>query len=629
MSLLSRKKPAPPPSPSSSINSSNNNNADGDNDQQREDKAKIWINAWYDPLANICALPGCMTFSDINGDGNSKLILLNSGNNPLLRNRTSISSHKMKVYKGTSIISENILLEEPVAVASYHQDYKTPRRATIAVASGCHVFLYQNLQPHHKFTVPSNEIHADEKTIWENLKVDKYDAKTAFEELLRLRDLGIHLSLRSYEVLSMNDPNEIQAFMAARKLFPLFQQTSITCMSVISKDKDEVDAIGCLVIGTESRKILILNPSGVTVTDSVMLPSVPVHIVTSGSLDIDSRIVVICRDNNVYTIKNKKISGVVIELDTHAVGLQRIEKNIAIGLINNVISCFSSRGRKQYCIYMPCAIKAMGMIDMVSSRSVKCLLVALENRELRVYNGKSLVNVIETSDVVSSMCFGTYGSEPNCLALSYRNGGTEFKVLSRMAKLETPIRGGSLAEQDTPLNLPVRTTLYMDQTEREKKYGTEMHRIFQKELCKVRLTTARAFVKILTDGQGPLSYTSGASIRLTASVQGLGPIYKIKLDMQNTGVKPMNNISILYSYNQDIYSMRQSKMNIPCLLPGVQYEYEGEVVMSSHVADTMGDDSGPIADIVKVFVCSASSSIPLITAVVQMPIPEFDFLIPQ
>jgi hypothetical protein len=65
-----------------------------------EEKQKLWINAWYDPLANICVHSNCMTFSDINSDGDFKLLVANSGNNPLFRTNNQDLGHKLKVYKG-------------------------------------------------------------------------------------------------------------------------------------------------------------------------------------------------------------------------------------------------------------------------------------------------------------------------------------------------------------------------------------------------------------------------------------------------------------------------------------------------------------------------------------------------
>lgn len=66
-----------------------------------------------------------------------------------------------------------------------------------------------------------------------------------------------------------------------------------------------------------------------------------------------------------------------------------------------------------------------------------------------------------------------------------------------------------------------------------------MHRIFQRDLCKLRLTTARAFVKVATESQGPLSVSVGAAIRLLARVAGLGPVFRLKLQLTNSGSKGM------------------------------------------------------------------------------------------
>ena len=40
---------------------------------------------------------------------------------------------------------------------------------------------------------------------------------------------------------------------------------------------------------------------------------------------------------------------------------------------------------------------------------------------------------------------------------------------------------------DVPLDVPKKTKLYVDQTAREREQPVEMHRIFQRDLCKLRL----------------------------------------------------------------------------------------------------------------------------------------------
>ena len=89
----------------------------------------------------------------------------------------------------------------------------------------------------------------------------------------------------------------------------------------------------------------------------------------------------------------------------------------------------------------------------------------------------------------------------------------------------------------------------------------DMHRVFQRDLCKLRLSTARAYVKVISDGQGPVANTGG-SARLTARVMGVGPIFKIILSLKNTGKLPLINIPIAIYYNVNIYKVQRSSFHV-------------------------------------------------------------------
>lgn len=76
--------------------------------------------------------------------------------------------------------------------------------------------------------------------------------------------------------------------------------------------------------------------------------------------------------------------------------------------------------------------------------------------------------------------------------------------MPRTANLEVAAAAGSsgpLPEQDVPLDVPKKTRLYVEQTQREREHAVDMQRVFQRDLVKMRLETARALVKVLTDGQ--------------------------------------------------------------------------------------------------------------------------------
>jgi len=136
---------------------------------------------------------------------------------------------------------------------------------------------------------------------------------------------------------------------------------------------------------------------------------------------------------------------------------------------------------------------------------------------------------------------------------------------------------------------------------------------FQRDLCKLRLSTARSYVKIITDGQGPLSYSSGSSLRLTAQVQGLGPRFKVKLSLQNTGRKVVKDMMATFNYNAMLYRLKQSLFKIPLLVPGVNLRLDAEL-------ECIDENGG--CDAIRVFVCNAQSSMPVLSAIVNMPVSE-------
>ena len=141
-----------------------------------------------------------------------------------------------------------------------------------------------------------------------------------------------------------------------------------------------------------------------------------------------------------------------------------------------------------------------------------------------------------------------------------------MKMLARNANLDvSDVAPGPPAEQDIPLNIPKKTRLYLEQTEREKDCALDMHRIFQRDLCKLRLSTAKAYVKVITDSQGPVS-NNGSAVRLNVSTQGLGPLFKVKLNIRNTGPKPIFKLPVSFSYNVSIYSLSTSLLHVSILI---------------------------------------------------------------
>ncbi len=91
------------------------------------------------------------------------------------------------------------------------------------------------------------------------------------------------------------------------------------------------------------------------------------------------------------------------------------------------------------------------------------------NGEIRLYNDKNLITTINTDDIVTSMCFGVFGREEGCLVLNFKSGGLSAKILQRQANLTaSTMKPGPPHEQDIPLNVPKKTKLFVELTQRER-----------------------------------------------------------------------------------------------------------------------------------------------------------------
>merc|ERR1719471_1564606 len=392
------------------------------------------------------------------------------------------------------------------------------------------------------------------------------------------------------------------------------QQTSINCMEVLKQNMDDPTAVSMLVLGTENKMVYILDSSALNIHQKVELDAVPTFISVLGLFDVEYRITVACRDGNIYTIKNGQVLSSVIELETQPVGLVRYDKNIYVGCMDNVIHSFHFKGKKNHSIYLTCPISCMSLLQVTKSRAAKALVVALSNGEVRLYNGKHLICTTKTNESVTGMRLGVFGREEGSMVLSFKSGALMVKILQRNANLDvSSATPGPPPEQDIPLDVPKKTKLYVEQTSREREQAIDMHRTFQRDLCKLRLSTARAYVNLIGAGQGPMSSSGGANVRLNAQVVGMGPQFKVVVRVQNAGNNAVYDIPLMCTTNPNLYRMPKPCFYLPILVPQQVYLVEIPVTCTNENGGT---------DCVRMFLCSQSSSVPIISAIVNMPISE-------
>ena len=166
-------------------------------------------------------------------------------------------------------------------------------------------------------------------------------------------------------------------------------------------------------------------------------------------------------------------------------------------------------------------------------------------------------------------------------------------MLKRTANFEgKDLTPGPPPAQSIKLNVPKKTKLFVDQTLRERDSASSMHRMFQHDLYLLRLMSARSYVSALKKSLNPIS--SSTTEPLKSSV-------------------PSTNLLITFQFDDSLYALSKPCITVPLLVPGLMYTYETLVECIS--------DKG-ISDSIKVFVLHQGNSVPVITAVINMPVSE-------
>lgn len=77
---------------------------------------------------------------------------------------------RLKVLKGPAVLTESPLPALPVAAAAFLMEQHEPRMPALALASGPCVYVYKNLRPYFKFSLPLLPVNALEQDLWNQVK---------------------------------------------------------------------------------------------------------------------------------------------------------------------------------------------------------------------------------------------------------------------------------------------------------------------------------------------------------------------------------------------------------------------------------------------------------------------------
>ena len=228
-----------------------------------------WLEALFDPMADLDTISQCTVVEDLNGDGEYKLVVAH------------LSKLLLRVYKGTTVDTHGgdgtRLTEVPTAMVSVFMDQTEPRTPGLAIASGQSVFIFKNFRPFFKISIAAETANDEEKQLWLSSAKGELNAQqlsTRLTEFAKKSQLKLSQQSSFFVNAKPDKKAELfESFVTFRQNKPnaplQLTQTAATCLSVLNKSNPDEKSINVLVIGTEDGRILIVECEAFSILASV------------------------------------------------------------------------------------------------------------------------------------------------------------------------------------------------------------------------------------------------------------------------------------------------------------------------------------------------------------------------
>nr|CAD7602763.1 unnamed protein product [Timema genevievae] len=246
-----------------------------------------------------------------------------------------------------------------------------------------------------------------------------------------------NLTPRSQQLLLL-ERSKWQQFVSQHRDYPLKRQTVATCMTTLKKSMSEDYAVSCLVVGTESGEIFMLDPEAFTILETMSLcgsgtdssPLVPAQVAATGLYDVEYRVVTACRDGSVCLVRRGwKEAKVLAQLSAQVVDMivQSDNASIVLATMDHSLHCYSKKiqqlcllhvfqGKKQWEVKLAAPVSTLTPLALPHVGTT-LVCVALLGGAVHFYSGRQLCDVITAPDTVSAMLFGRFGQEEHSLIL--------------------------------------------------------------------------------------------------------------------------------------------------------------------------------------------------------------------
>lgn len=125
------------------------------------------------------------------------------------------------------------------------------------------------------------------------------------------------------------------------------------------------------------------------------------------------------------------------------------------------------------------------------------------------------------------------------------------------------------------------------------------------------------YVNMVKIGNAPQNYSSSSPMKLTASLQGLGPDFKLTLTIGNVKSEPIWSSELTLDYNRSVYAFDQDNIQLGLIMPYIPVKYSLAFRNISEVGSS---------GMIKIIIIDKNKNTPLIQTTVKVPISELEIM---
>jgi hypothetical protein len=163
------------------------------------------------------------------------------------------------------------------------------------------------------------------------------------------------------------------------------------------------------------------------------------------------------------------------------------------------------------------------------------------------------------------------------------------------------------SKETAELKPPARSRIFAEQLEIDKEAVTTTYSKYQKDSLKMKIIVDEHYLKLLDKGM----MSDSKKVKIHADVEGLGPVFNLRLDFTNQGAKPLTDLVLALQFSSANYKLIESIPEVKCLLPSVMLS----AVLRVKNVNPLGNNED-----IKVFIMQRSQNHPIAGAVINMPV---------